>query len=417
MNKNDLNKNNYKETNNNLQNEDEKKNLNDKVVNNDLNPNKENGISLNEIQKINCEISMILFDWLLKMEIQKKNLDNYKSMDKNMKNKINNKSNSFYEEKIINFLVKFLSNTKDVEVIYKLLFIITSQKYIGSIDKIGFSYEIYSNSNYYHLLDYFSFTNTKFLLLIEELLINSYLCIYDDNSRKKFIFIPENKQIRAGLNNKDDYFNIIYMKSKELLLDIYFHENNENKNAIIYNIINIILLLNDVYNINQYNLLIKLLDSLLLEICDIYHDKLDFNKFKKQLIEENNIIGLDNNKNIKIKEKNKSLKNQDIINNYQIYFNSLIKHYIGFGPFILEYCLLINNRNKFLSKNDNNMKKINDFGIPDILENTNNLNVYFKFFEDIMPIFGIDKLLIEKNKNLKKYENDKEIYIFSKEEI
>ena len=417
MNKIDLNKNNYKETNNNLQNEDEKKNLNDKVVNNDLNPNKENGISLNEIQKINCEISMILFDWLLKMEIQKKNLDNYKSMDKNMKNKINNKSNSFYEEKIINFLVKFLSNTKDVEVIYKLLFIITSQKYIGSIDKIGFSYEIYSNSNYYHLLDYFSFTNTKFLLLIEELLINSYLCIYDDNSRKKFIFIPENKQIRAGLNNKDDYFNIIYMKSKELLLDIYFHENNENKNAIIYNIINIILLLNDVYNINQYNLLIKLLDSLLLEICDIYHDKLDFNKFKKQLIEENNIIGLDNNKNIKIKEKNKSLKNQDIINNYQIYFNSLIKHYIGFGPFILEYCLLINNRNIFLSKNDNNMKKINDFRIPDILENTNNLNVYFKFFEDIMPIFGIDKLLIEKNKNLKKYENDKEIYIFSKEEI
>ena len=381
---------------------------------------KDDELNLKEIQIINCEISMILFDWLMKMNSYKK------PTDKNIKNNKNsNKSNSFEEEKIINFLIKFLSNTKELEVIYRLLFIIKSQKLLGSINKIGQINEKYSNSNYYHLLDNFSFSNTKFMQLLEELLINSYLCIYDENSRKKFIFIAENDQIRSGINSIDEYFNFIYMKSKELLLDIYFHENNENKNKIIDDIINIMILLdeepNKYININIFDLLLKLLETLLLEIGDLYHKKLDKNDFKNNFIEETSVDDIKNNlkDSIKVKDKTKIIYNENIINNkYNIHYNSLIKNYIGLSPFIFEYCLLINNHNDFISHNIKTLKMENDCGFPDYFGKYNNLNVYIKFYEEIDNIFNIMNLLNEKNKNdINKFDDDKEVYVFTKNEI
>ena len=158
--------------------------------------------------------------------------------------------------------------------------------------------------------------------LIEELIINSYLCIHDENSRKKYTFTSDNIQIRSGLNNKDEYFKIIYSKSKELLMDIYFHENNENKNEILNNLMNIILLLSNQLKIKntdnedtyKFNIFLELLKDILTTINDLYWDKMDYNKFKNNFIEENNLTDLNkiNNKNNnKTKEK---VNIEDIIN-------------------------------------------------------------------------------------------------------
>ena len=385
------------------------------------NLNKEGDLNVNENQKINCEISMILFEWLLMFDVKNKNssknLENSNikiTSDKN--NKMNAKSNYFEVEKILNILVKFLSNTKELEVIYKLLFIITSQKNNGLIEENEINNKTYYNTNYYKLLNYFSFSNTKFLQLLEEILINSYLCIYDENSRSKFVFIPENKKIRSGLNSKEDYFNIIYMKSKELLLDIYFHEKNENKNKIIYDIINILILIKhdlDIYKEkNIFNILLKFLESLLLEICEIYNNKLDFNNFKNKFSKEDNIQN-----NNKVKEKVKIYDKNIINNNYDNYYNLLINHYIDLAPFVFEYCLLINNCENFFSRNIPIIKMINYSEFPEYLKNENNLEVYFKFYQEIINIFDIRNLLL-KEKNIKNnFENDKGIYYFSETEL
>ena len=402
--------------------EKDKNILNQNNINNENpitneNLNKENELSLNEIQKINCEISMILFDWLLAFNVKNKNLtkgpdnSNYKILtDKN--NKINGRSNIFEVETILNILVKFLSNIKEIEVIHKLLFVIKSQKYTGIIDEIGKNNEIYSNSNYYKLLNYFSFSNTKFLQLLEELLINSYLCKYDKDSKNKFIFIPENTKIRTGLNNKEDYFNIIYKNSKELLLDIYFHEENKNKNKIIYDIINIMILLKhelDVYkDKNKFNILLKLLESLLLEICEIYNNKLNFNNFKSKFSEED----IQNNNKVKNKVK---IYDKNIINNsYDKYYNSIIRNYISLAPFIFEYCFLINKCDDFISQNIKITKMKNFSEFPEYINKENNLEVYFKFYQEIVNIFDIRKLSEKNTKN--NLENEKEIYYFSENE-
>ena len=393
-----------------------------KIEDNNLNI-EEDKLNLKEIQKINCEISMILFDWLLTIDYKNKN-----SIEKNQKkNKI--KTNNSDVENIINFLIKFLTNIKEIEVIYKLLFIIVSQKSLGVISKIGQNDEISSNlsNNYYRLLNYFSFTNTKFLQLIEELIINSYLCIHDENSRKKYTFTSDNIQIRSGLNNKDEYFKIIYSKSKELLMDIYFHENNENKNEIIYNLMNIILLLSNQLKIKntdnedtyKFNIFLELLKDILTTINDLYWDKMDYNKFKNNFIEENNLTDLNkiNNKNNnKTKEK---VNIEDIINdNYENYSYSLIKYYISLGPLIFEYCFLIKNCNNFIFNSSNDSNTENFMKFPDFLKNINDINIYIKFYKKISTIFDINKLLSSiKTKNINKFDTNKEIYIFSVDEM
>ena len=78
-------------------------------------------------------MSKILFDLLMNYNPPNKNsiiIDNSTNpksnvskkgnLDKSIKNKTINNSNTFEEEKIINLLVKFLQNTRELEVIQKL---------------------------------------------------------------------------------------------------------------------------------------------------------------------------------------------------------------------------------------------------------------------------------------------------------
>ena len=388
---------------------------------NDILNEEENKSRLNELQKIKSEISMILFDWLLTIDSKNKNLSNkvQKSSNKNI-----NKLNSLEVEIILNILVKFLSNIKELEVIFKLLLIIMSHKSIGSINKISYSNELDSNinNNYFLLLNYFSFSETKFLQLIEELMINSYLCIHDENHRKIFILLSENSKIRTGVNSKDDFYNNIFLKSKELLLDIYFHVNNENKNEIIYNIINVILLESQELNIkkekekeknkDKFNHLLILLKDLLIEIFNIYNNKINMDKFKDKYLEENNLVEEYNNNKTNIDIK--------INESYDSYYFSLIKNCIGLGPFILEYCLLIQNCRKFVSESKTDIK-IENFDYPEYLSQCNDLIIYIKFFNLVKPIIDLRSLFISsniKNKNFKnKVDEYKEIFIFSDDDF
>jgi len=396
---------------------------NNKNNNNEILNEKENKSRLNENQKIKSELSMILFDWLLTIDSKNKNLSNkvQKSSNKNI-----NKINSSEVENIINIIVKFLSNIKEIEVIYKLLFIIMSHKSLGSINKISYSNELDSNNNnnYFLLLNYFSFSETKFLQLIEELMINSYLCIHDENHRKFFILLSENSKIRSGLNNKDDFYNTIFSKSKELLLDIYFHVNNENKNKIIYNIINIILLESQELNIdkeknkddnkNKFNHLLTLLKDLLIEIFKIYSNKMSIEKFKNDYLEENNLIEVYNNS----KTKERASIDIKIKESFDSYYLSLVKYCIGLGPFVLEYCLLIKNWSNFFSESKIDIKA-KYFDYPEYISQCDDLIVFIKFFNQVKQIIDISTLFLSSNTKIKNFKNNvdekKEIYIYSKE--
>ena len=127
-------------------------------------------------------------------------------VEKLTKNKNINKENDFVGEKIINLLVKFLSNTKELETINYILFLILKVK---SEDTLIFE----------HLLDYFSYTKTCFLQLIEEILIISYLCLNDNEYKNKNIFLfIKNCSKSSDAKDENDYFNSILIKVHDLLI-------------------------------------------------------------------------------------------------------------------------------------------------------------------------------------------------------
>ena len=64
-------------------------------------------------------------------------------------------------------------------------------------------------------MNYFSSSKTKFLQLLEELMINSYLCLYFDDWKNIFNFIKEIPNSHGNSKDKNDYFNGIYEKTKE----------------------------------------------------------------------------------------------------------------------------------------------------------------------------------------------------------
>ena len=83
-------------------------------------------------------------------------------------------------------------------------------------------------------------------------------------------------------------FNVIFSKAKILLIDIYIHDNNKNKNKILNNIVNLILLISNnnkdgTLNINPeenhiYKLLLKLYEDLLLVISNIFNQEINLKK-------------------------------------------------------------------------------------------------------------------------------------------
>jgi len=380
---------------------------------------KENYIEQIEMQKTNCEISMILFDWLLTSEkkfIDKRSSSGNLSVLSNASFDPNSDSN--LSDIIINFILKFLCSNKDIEVIYKLLFIIVGQKGFNLSDnKTGIKNNLISiNDNYLRLLNYFSKTN--FLQFLEELMINSYLCLYYDEWKNKFNFIKESNTSQGNSKDKNEYFKVIYEKAKELIIDIYFHEINLNKNDIIYEIINIILYLSnglknikdlDEENIKIKDTLLNLLKELLTDIIKIYNSKLEI--FKKKIIKKKSSKDLysKNNDNSSANDKNDKI---------YLTYKIIKKSYAIFLSFIFEFIFLLKNSNKYVSNIFiGDLAKINNFsGIPDFLKydidkNGNKIiinipiELYLKISENIMNLFNIENLINKINEDKKDNKN------------
>ena len=185
------------------------KNMNCSIKKEEKSKNENNINNEIENKKINCEISMILFDWLLSMD-DNKNINTLlkEPLNKNNNFVIINISSPNDNDSVINFIIKLITASKELELIYKILIIIVNQKSIDIDSNTN------NTSNYYRLLNYFSYSKTQIIQLIEELMINSYLCLYDDLSKKKFNVIEEISMTRLGTKDKNELFNIIYKKSK-----------------------------------------------------------------------------------------------------------------------------------------------------------------------------------------------------------
>ena len=372
-----------------------------------------------EIQKTNCEITMILFDWLItsdKKELDKRLSSGNLSSLSNIAFDTNNNSN--LSDTIINFILKLLNSNKDLEVLYKFLFIIIGQKGFNFGDKKkNLKNNLMSiNDNYLKLLNYFSASKTKFLQFLEELMINSYLCLYCKEGQNKFNFIDETN---IHQKDKNEYFKIIYEKVKELIIDIYFNEGNLYKNDIIYEVINIILFLyggfNNKEDINEENIkikniLINMLTEFLNEIIEIYNIKIDIYKSK---LRKKSSKDFNNNKN------NDSLneKNEKVYSNYE----AIKKNYSIFFTFIFEYTLLMTNSNNFISnKFSKEFTIIKNFsGIPDFLKYeidikdnkiliNSKIELFLKAYNTIIKNFNIQHLLKKINNSLQEKKDSKD---------
>ena len=341
-------------------------------------------------------ISMNLFEWLLNCETSK----NYMSIKKSSSNlssssnAIFDKNNAFdfnFSEIIINYLLK-LFESKNLEVIYKILFLVNSQSGTEmSKNKNTLSLSI----SYKRLLGYFSSSKTQFIKFLEELTINTYLCTYYEEVQNKFNYIKESSTY-TGLDKKNnEYFSEIYNVSKEIIIDIYFYEN-KMKNDIIDEIFNIVLSLYEglkkVDEINDEdikikNILFTFLQEFLTTIIDLYNSRLDY--YKKNL-------------------KNNNDKSDP---NYIIY-KEIEKKYACFLNFVFEYLFLLTNSNNYISKSfPSDEAKIKNFvSLPDFLvyefDKDGNkkimeikIDLYLKIYKKILDYFNIEKLL-EKINNL-----------------
>ena len=398
---------------------------------NDINDNKIKEIDQLEIQKTNCEISMILFDWLLTSE---KQFINKRSSTGNLSYFSNitydSNVNSNLTDTIINFILKFLCSNKDLEVIYKLLFIIIGQKGFNFIDnKKNLKNNLMSISdNYLKLLNYFSCSKTNFIQFIEELMINSYLCLHFKKAKNKFNFIEGPPSPHGVTKDKNEYFTIIYEKAKELIIDIYFYEDNLYKNDIIYEIINIILSLScglknkkdiEEENIKTKDILMNLLNELFIEIIEIYNIKLDVYKKKLKKKSSKDISTKNSDNNSIFNENDKNYAN----------YKAIKKNYSIFLTFIFEYMLLLVNSNNYISNIfTGDSTKIQNFsGFPDFLkyeidQNENKklikpkIDLYLKVYKNILTMFNIENLLKNINTiNIEKKENS--IFYFEPTEI
>ena len=362
--------------------------------------------------KVNIEMSKILFELLMKYNPASTNpilIDNSanskinttkkNNADKSIKNKTIINSNTFEEEKIINLLVKFLQNTRELEVIHEILFSILNQKW--------------NNDIYNHLLDYFCFTKTDFLQLIEELLINSYLCLNDKEYSYKFIFV--NLKNNNSIRSKEEYFKIIFMHSNDLLVNLYFHKNNQNSNKILDGIINLILLItkdnskNLIFENNKlFDLLLKLLDEFMEELNKTFISKKNQNE-KTTTNEEKSLSS-----RLKLTFKDNSNENSY----YSTY--SKLKPYLEFLTYLFEYYLLRNYDIFALEKHKNYIMKI-DAGFPEFanIKSINNFTIYYNFMKYSYGFFNVYKNLEALNISLKKihkgFDENKEIHIIEKD--
>ena len=213
-----------------------------------------------EIHEANAEIALLLYNWLFSLVENKE------------KNNIDIKEESIHH--LIDYIVKFISYTKDLSVIFRILLLLGSPKASNENKN--------SDDNdkkiYKSLLFYLS-GNSLFLQILIELLIHSYIYknLYSNNPKEEDNFIAvtkkENDTIKLKLNN----FRLIYDKGIEILLDIYFHENNTNKAEILRKIflisLKLLLHFQDTNDIQKKNLLLKFVKQIFIDINETYNIK------------------------------------------------------------------------------------------------------------------------------------------------
>lgn len=214
------------------------------------------------IQNTKNEISLVLYNWLVSLILEKET-----SNDKKIEESINH---------VIDYLVKLISFSKEIKVIYRTLLLIWDQK-----DRSKLGINIYNNNNIYSkLLNHLS-KNKLFIQILIELLINSYIYKHLEKNKNYDLFIIINKSKADISKIKEKYINLIYSHSKELLIDIYFDERNINKNYIIVEMYNIILKISRGFedNIDEYkrSLLFQFLKEFFLDICNNYNKMKYFN--------------------------------------------------------------------------------------------------------------------------------------------
>ena len=330
------------------------------------------------------KIAMSLFEWLINFETAFPNKRKRYSGRLSSSNIIFEKNinvNFNFSEIVINCFMK-LFYSKNLEVINKILYLILGQKTTNILEQ-----QMVKNPNekYMKLLEYFSESKSKFIQFLEELMINSYLCIYYEDAVNKFNWIESTNYIGIE-KGKEEYFKEIYNHSKELLSDIYCYDNKMNNN-IINEIFDIVLFLfgglKKTNEITEENIIIKkilftFLQEFLNSIADLYKIRYDY--YRKILINNNN---------------EKSLIKKE-----------MIKKYICFCDFIFEYLFLLANSNNFISKTFSKkiIKGRNYITLPDFLtyeidkEGNKKLldikiDLYLKVNKKIIDNFNIEKYL------------------------
>ena len=357
------------------------------------NEDKNAELNLIETQKI----AMALFEWLINCE----NINNINANQKRLSGSLLLSPNTIFDksinidfnfsEIIINYLMK-LFFSKNLEVINKILFLIIGQKGTEILDKNKIKIP---NETYNRLLGYFSKSKSKFIQFLEELMVNSYLCLYYEEAGNKFNWIEDTVTYLGLEKGKDEYFKEIYNKSKEILIDIYFYENNMN-NCIIDEVFDIVLDLfgglkkiNEITdeNIQIKNILMTFIEKFLESIEDLFNSKLEYYK--------------------KIMKNTTSNEKLDLI---KIKYKNIKKNYICFSNFVFEYLFLLINSNNFISKTftKENTKVKNYIGLPDFLtyevdKDKNKkifdikIDLYLKIYEKIIDEFNIEKDLEKVN--------------------
>ena len=296
-------------------------------------------LSLEEIN-INCDISMILYDWLVQIKYnKKKNKNNNNSLDKSITIE--------YINQILYYIVKFLSNMTELEVIYRTLFIFLGQKSIEQSNTNKTKY----NQNYLRLLSYFSKSNSFRQLLIE-IIIDSYLGFNNDEKTINKYSFNQNSSKLTIKSTKNNAFEKIYNLTKELLIDIYFYKNNISSNLIIYELYNIILKKYNGFQTQNNDIIYKLyifLKNIFNEIISKYHSLLNENSDNN---ESNSFDGNNSNNSSNINTINNT-ENMNELKNLKVY-----KNYIYFFTLFFESSIVFKNYFKFLNKKNNKSENI-----------------------------------------------------------
>ena len=246
---------------NNINNKKESEKIKEKdMKENDLNQNLNlKKLTLEEkivIQNTKFEISLVLYNWLVSLITESE-----KTNDRNHEESI---------QHVIDYIVKLISYSKELEVIYRTLLLIWDQK-----DRSKNGQQNLNDQNIYNKLLYYLSKNPLFIQMLIELLINSYMYKNIDNNKKENDFFEIISKSKDNLPKmKEKYFSLIYEHSKELLFDIYFDPRNLSKGEVIIKMFCVILKISRGFedNIDEKKtyLLFKFLKELFLDICETY---------------------------------------------------------------------------------------------------------------------------------------------------